>query len=144
MASSPFSDVDDGLDGAAGTHQGGAATGDDAFLDGCTSGRDGVLDAVLLLLQLDLGGCADLDDGNAAGQLGEALLQLLAIPVAVGVVDLGLDLVDPAGDLVLLTATIDDGGVVLGDDDALGLAEQVEGDVLELQADLFADDLATA
>jgi hypothetical protein len=46
---------------------------------------DGVLDAVLLLLELDLGGRADLDDGHAAGQLGETLLELLAVPVGVGV-----------------------------------------------------------
>jgi putative effector of murein hydrolase LrgA (UPF0299 family) len=59
---------------------------------------------VLALLQLDLGGRADLDDGDAAGELREALLELLAIPVGVGVLDLGLDLVDPARDLVLLTA----------------------------------------
>ena len=39
------------------------------------------------------------------------------------------------------TATVDDGGVVLGDDDPLGGAEQVERDVLELEADVLADDL---
>ena len=42
-----------------------------------------------------------------------------------------------------VAATVDDGGVVLGDDDLLGRAEQVERDVLELEADLLADDLAT-
>src|ERR1700694_5270048 len=36
-----------------------------------------------------------------------------------------------------------DRGLVLGDDDLAGLAEQVEGDVLELEADLLGDDLAT-
>ena len=41
---------------------------------------------------------ADLDDADAAGQLGEALLELLAVPVGVGALDLGLDLVDAAGD----------------------------------------------
>ena len=76
-------------------------------------------------------------------QLGEALLQLLAVVVGVGVLDLGLDLVDAALDVVLGAGTLDDGGLVLGDDDLLGPAEQVERDVLELEADLFADDLAT-
>ncbi len=75
-------------------HQGGAAAGHDAFFDGGTGGRQRVLDAVLLLLELDLGGRADLDDGHAAGQLGEALLELLAVPVRVGVVDLATDLGD--------------------------------------------------
>ena len=80
--------------------QGDATAGDDALLDGGLGGGDGVLDAVLLLLELHLGGGADLDDGNAAGQLGQALLQLLPVVVGVGVLDLGLDLVDPALDVV--------------------------------------------
>ena len=37
---------------------------------------------------------------------------------------------------------LDDRGLVLGDDDLAGLAEQLEADALELQADLFRDDLA--
>ena len=77
------------------------AAGHDALLDRGSGRRDGVLDAVLLLLELDLGGRADLDHRDAAGELGEPLLQLLAVPVGVGVLDLGLDLVDAAGDLVL-------------------------------------------
>ena len=70
-----------------------------------------------------------LHDGNAAGELGEALLELLAVPVGVGLLDLTLDLGDPALDLVRGAATVDDRRVVLGDDDAAGPAEQVEGDV---------------
>ena len=60
-----------------------ATTGDDALLDGRLRVANGVLDAVLALLELDLGGRADLDDRNAAGQLGQALLQLLAVVVGV-------------------------------------------------------------
>ena len=78
-----------------------AAAGDDALLDRSLGGGDGVLDAVLLLLELDLGGGADLEDGDATGQLGEALLELLAVVVGVGVVDLVLDLLDAALDVVL-------------------------------------------
>ena len=54
-------------------------------------------------------------DAHAAGELGEPLLELLAVPVGVGVVDLGLDLVDPAGDLGAVAVAVDDRGVVLGD-----------------------------
>ena len=60
-----------------GLQERGAAAGDEALLDGRAGRRERVLDAVLLLLELDLGGRADLDDGDAAGQLGEALLELL-------------------------------------------------------------------
>ena len=60
-----------------GADQRDAAAGDDALFDGRAGRRDGVLDAVLLLLELDLGGRADLDHGDAAGELGEPLLELL-------------------------------------------------------------------
>ena len=73
-------------------HEGGAAAGDDALLDRGAGRRDGVLDAVLLLLELDLGVRADLDDADAAGELGEPLLELLAVPVGVGALDLGAEL----------------------------------------------------
>ena len=56
--------------------------------------------------------------------------------------DLALDLGDAALDVVLGAAALDDRRVVLGDDDLAGPAEQVEGGVLELEADLFGDDLA--
>ena len=58
-----------------------AATGDHALLDARAGRRQRVLDAVLLLLQLDLGGRADLEHRDAAGELGEPLLELLAVEV---------------------------------------------------------------
>ena len=57
--------------------QRGAAAGDDAFLDRGAGRVERVVDAVLALLDLDLGRAADLDHGNAAGELGETLLELL-------------------------------------------------------------------
>jgi hypothetical protein len=51
-----------------------------------------VFDAGLLLLHLDLGGGTDLDHRNTAGQLGHALLQLLAVVVGGGVSRSGADL----------------------------------------------------
>src|SRR6478736_2731508 len=55
--------------GGDGLQEGRPTAGDEAFLDGRTGRREGILDAVLLLLELDLGGRADLDHGHAAGQL---------------------------------------------------------------------------
>ena len=120
----------------------GAATGDDALLDRRTRRGKRVLDAVLLLLELDLGCGADFDDGNAAGELGETLLELLAVPVRVGLFDLPLDLGDPTLDLVLGACAVDDRRVVLGDNDASGTAQKVKGGVLELEPDLFGDELS--
>ena len=54
--------------------QRGATAGHDALLDGGLGRRHRVLDAVLLLLQLDLGGRTDLEHRHAAGQLGHPLL----------------------------------------------------------------------
>ena len=119
----------------------GATAGDDALLDRGARRGDGVLDAVLLLLQLHLGGGADLDHADTAGELGEALLELLAVPVGVGVLDLGLDLVDAAIHGVTVARAVDDGRVVLGDDDTARLAEDLEAHLVELEADLGGDDL---
>src|SRR5699024_7458226 len=120
-----------------------ATTGDDALLHGGLGVAHRVLDAVLALLELDLRGSAGADDRDAAGQLGQPLLQLLPVVVAVGVLDLRTDLADPAGDLVRVAAALDDRGLVLGDDDLAGMAQQVEGRVLQREPDGLADDLAT-
>src|SRR5215468_1108534 len=120
-----------------------AAAGHDTLLDRGLGVAHRVLDAVLALLQLDLGGRPRLDDRDAAGQLGQPLLQLLPVIVGVGVVDLGPDLVDPAGDLVGIARAVDDRGLVLGDHDLARPAEHVQVGVLQLQADFLADDLAT-
>src|SRR4051812_34069935 len=130
------------VDGLGGLQQGDAAAGHDALLERRAGRLQGVLDAVLLLLHLRLGGRADLHDGDTAGELGQALLQLLAIEVGVGVLDLRLDLVDAALDAVRLTRAVDDRGVVLGDHDAAGTAELRDLRVLELEAHLLGDDLA--
>ena len=99
VASSPVR-LDGCLEGGlAGLDERDATTGDDALFDGCLRVANGVLDAVLALLELDLGRGTGLDDGDAAGELGEALLQLLAVVVAVGVLDLLADLLDATGDL---------------------------------------------
>ena len=92
-----------------------AAAGDDALFDRRAGRVERVLDAGLLLLHLGLGGRADLDDRDAADELGEALLELLAVVVGGGVLDLRADLLDAALDLGLLAGAVDDGGVVLVD-----------------------------
>src|SRR3954468_23566731 len=120
-----------------------ATTGDDALLDGGLGVAHRVLDAVLALLQLDLGRGTRLDDGDATGQLGQPLLQLLAVVVGVRLLDLGADLVDPTLDRVGLTGALDDGRLVLGGDELARPAQQRDVGVLQLQTDLLADDLTT-
>src|SRR3546814_16824085 len=64
-----------------GPQQGGAAAGDHALLDSRLGGAPGVLAAVLLLLELDLRGAADLAAGATTGQLAGAPLALPAAAV---------------------------------------------------------------
>src|SRR5690606_31106117 len=100
-------------------------------------------EAVLLLLELGLGGSADADDRHAAGELGQALLELLAGVVRVGGLELGLDALDALVDDLAVALALDDRGLVLAGADALGAAELAEAHVLELVAQLLADDLTT-
>ena len=116
-----------------------AAAGDHPLLDCRSRRRERVFDAVLLLFELGLGRSTDLDDRNAAGELGKTLLQLLAVEVAIGLLDLPLDHLDAALDRVGLTVAVDDRGLFLRDLDRLGLTEQIRRDLVELEAKLFAD-----
>ena len=61
-----------------------------------------------------------------AGELRQALLQLLLVVIAGGLFDLALDLLNAALDHVGLPAAADNGGRVLVDDNALGAAELTE------------------
>src|SRR5579884_2229335 len=101
---------------------------------------NGVLDARLLLLQLGLGGRADLDDRHATGELGQPLLQLLAVVVALGLLDLALNLGDAALNGLRLARTTDDGGIVLGHDHALGPAQPLQLQVLQLDTQVLGEE----
>ena len=101
----------------------------------------GVLDAGLLLLHLGLGGRADLDHGDAAGQLGQPLLELLAVVVGGGLLDLRADLrrCGPRSSSCLAGA-LDDRGVVLVDRRPSWPGRgRSSVDVLELDAEVLGD-----
>src|SRR5439155_969539 len=119
-----------------------AATRHDAFFDRGTGRVERILDTRLLLLHLDLGRRADPDDRDAADQLCEPLLELLAVVVRGGVLDLRPDLLDAALDVGLLAGPVDERRVVLVDHDPLAAPEVLQGDVLELHAELLGDELA--
>src|SRR5579862_3791752 len=130
-----------GADRIRGVDERDTATRNLALFEGRAGSLQRVLDAVLLL-HLRLGRSADLDDGDAARQLREALLELLAVEVGVGVLDLGLQLLDAALDRLRVAGPVDDRRRVLVDDDATGVAELRELRVLELEAHLLGDHLA--
>src|SRR2546425_9610394 len=130
------------VDGLGRAQQRHAAARDDALLNGRAGRIQRVLDARLLLLHRRLGGRPDLDHRHAAGQLRQPLLQLLAVVVRRGLLDLGADLLDAALDLLRLAGALDDRGVVLVEDQLLGLSEVLELDVLELDSEVLRDRLA--
>src|SRR5262249_30228349 len=135
--------VGDLADRLLGAQQGNAAARYDALFDRGPRGVERVLDAVFLLLHLDLRRAADADDRDAARQLGKPLLELLAIVVRGGLLDLGLDLTDAGLDVLLLAGAVDDGGLFLLDDHLLGLAEHGGRYVLQLDPQVLGDELAT-
>ena len=97
----------------------------------------GVLDAGLLLFHLALGRGPDVDLGDSARDLGQALLELLAVVVRGRRIDLGADLLDATGNLGRVTRSLDDGGVILVYDHALRPAEVFERDTVELDAEVL-------
>ena len=103
----------------------------------------GVLDSGFLFLHLGLGGCADIDDGDTAGQLGQALLQLLAIVVGGGLFDLAADLVHTSLNLGGLATPLDHCRIFLIHHDALGAAKVAQLNGLELDAEVLSDTAAT-
>src|SRR5215813_3589215 len=134
--------VGDLADRLLGAQERDAAARHDPFLDRGAGGVERVLDPVLLLLHLDLGGAPDANHRHAARKLGQPLLQLLAVVVRRGLLDLRLDLADARLDVLLLAGAIDDRGLLLLDDDLLGAPEHGGGHVLELDAELLRNELA--
>ena len=91
-------------------------------------------------LHFDFGGGTDLDDGHAAGQLGNALLQLFAVVVAGGFLDLHADLLDAGFDGLLVAGTIDEGGVFLADSTRLAWPRSFRVAFSRVRPVFFGDD----
>src|SRR5690606_362664 len=110
-----------------------------AFFHGSAGGVQGVFDASLLLLHFHFGGRADLDHRNTAGQLGQALLQLLLVVVGGGFLDLLADLGHASLDVGLGAGAIDDGGVFRGDVKEVGVTQEVHIGAMQVRAQSYAD-----
>src|SRR5258706_13667165 len=110
------------IGGIDGQQERDAAARYDAFFGSGLGGVEGVVDEILALLHFSFGSRAGLDDGDAAGELGEALLELFAIVVAGGFFNLRTDLLGAGVDILALARAFDEQRAVLADDDALGLA----------------------
>ncbi len=87
---SPFSSTD----GLQSTDQCHATARYHAFFNGCTGCVQGVFNAGFLLFHFNFGASANLDHCNAAGQLGQTLLQFFTVVVRGSFGNLGADLID--------------------------------------------------
>ncbi len=118
-------------------------TRDNAFFDSSAGCVQSVINAVLTLFHFNFGCTTNADHGNTTGQLGQTLLQFFLVVVGSCVFDLTADLSHAAFDVGLGTATVNDCGVFLGDRNALGCAEHVEGHVFQLDAEVFGNNCTT-
>src|SRR5206468_3313491 len=116
-----------------------SAARNDTFFHSSTGCMHRVFDTRLLLLHFRLGRRADLDDSHTADELRQPLLQLFAIVVGSRLFDLNANLFHATFYGGVLTATFDDGGVVLVDDNLFRRAQILNFDVLQLDADIFRD-----
>src|SRR5699024_11861111 len=101
-----------------------ATAGNDALFNSSLCVANCVLNAVLALLEFNLSCSANLQDCDTAGELSQALLQLLTVVIGIGVVDLSADLLDAAVDLLLGASALNDSGFILGDNNLACLTQQ--------------------
>src|SRR5205807_8529596 len=81
---------------------------------------------------------------DTAGELGQTLLELLAIIVRGGLFDLRLDLGNACLDVLLFTGAVDDRRRFLVDVHPLGAAEHLERYIFQLDAEFFGNQLTGA
>src|SRR5439155_21052941 len=108
-----------------------AATGNDPFIHSSASCMHRILDTRLFFFHLRLGGGANMNDGDTADKLRQALLQFLAIVVGSRLFDLNSKLLHAPFDGCALAAALDDRGIVLIDDHLLRSTEVFYPDVLQ-------------
>src|ERR1700740_2903176 len=92
----------------------------------------GLFHESLLLLHFGLRRGAYTDNGHAASELGQTLLQFFAIVVRSGFLDLTADLVNPTLDIFGRTFALNDCRVFLLDRDPLRPAEIFQREVFKL------------
>ena len=98
---------------------------------------------MLLLFQFHFSGSANFDHTYATSQLGQALLELLAVIVAGRLFNQGADLAHTSLDLLLFASPLDDSRVVFGNYNCAGPSQVTETGILKFEAGLLGDDFTT-
>ncbi len=118
------------------------AAGHDPLFHGRPGRGKRVFDAQLLLLQLSFGCGTDLDDGYAAGELCQPLLQFFPIEIRGSILDLDANLTNPLFDQLRVAGTVNDNGLFLADTDLAGPAEHIDINIFEVDPDILGDYLS--
>src|ERR1700731_3062204 len=134
--------ADELLDGLERAHQSHTAARNHALFDGGTGCVQRIFDAGFLFLHFNLGRSTDLDHGNTAGELGNALLEFFLVIVRGRFLDLLANAFDARLDVSGFAVAVDDGGVLFLHQNLLRLAQVVQGRFLERQADFVGNDRA--
>src|SRR5690606_34604617 len=82
-----------------------------------------VFHASFFLFHFDFGASTNLDHSNTAGQFGHTLLQFFTVVIGRSVFDLTTDLVNTCFDRFRIASTVDDGGVLFGQNHTLRLTQ---------------------
>ena len=120
----------------------GAAACDNALFHSCLCSVQSIFHTKLCFLHLGLGSSTYADNCNAAGQLGQSLLQFLFIEIGSGLSHSSLDLSDSVLDCLLVAKAVNDNGILLLNLNGLRTAELLHGSILQLQAKLAGDNLS--
>src|SRR5580704_8371048 len=130
------------LDGLERTNQSNTTAWDHALFHGRTGRVQRIFNAGLLFLHFDFGRSADFDHGNAAGELGNALLQFFLVIVRCRFLDLLAHAVDAALDVRGLAGAVENGGVLFLHQNLLRFTQVIQRRLLERQADFVGNDRA--
>ncbi len=130
------------FEGLAGLKKCNAAAWHDPLRERRPRSVQSVFEERLPLLHLGFGGGPNLDLRDAARELGQPLLQLLAIVIAFGDLNLTPNHLNPAVDRFLVAGAFRDRRILRVHLDLLGAAEVAKLNVLELNSQVLEDGAA--
>ena len=96
-----------------------------------------VFNTCFLFFHFDFSRCTYLDHSNTTCQLRNALLELLAIIVRRGILDLNTNLAHATLNRISITRAVDERRVVFVHSDALGITEVLKTCALEIETNFF-------
>ena len=97
-----------------------ATTGNDTFIESCLGGGNGIINAILLFVDLSFSSTTNFNNGNLAREGSSAFFVLFTIVIRGSEVGLGLNEFNTIRDGGLFACSANNCRTVLGGDDLLG------------------------